>query len=89
MTPLHISDRCTIYNGDALAALRQLPQSSVDAVITDPPYCSGGTSPASRQADPANKYQSGGTKRDTRRCLATPKISGRGRCGVHTGWQTV
>lgn len=63
MTPLHISDRCTIYNGDALAVLSQLPQSSVDAVITDPPYCSGGTSPASRQADPADKYQSGGTKK--------------------------
>ena len=30
--------RVTLYHGDALAVLRDLPSASVDAVITDPPY---------------------------------------------------
>jgi site-specific DNA-methyltransferase (adenine-specific) len=35
-------DRATLYAGDALAVLADLPPASVDAVITDPPYSSGG-----------------------------------------------
>ena len=31
-----------IILGDSLEALRQIPDNSVDAVITDPPYASGG-----------------------------------------------
>ncbi|MBU2704019.1 DNA modification methylase [Sporomusaceae bacterium BoRhaA] len=31
-----------IIQGDSLEILRQLPSNSVDAVITDPPYSSGG-----------------------------------------------
>jgi DNA modification methylase len=31
-----------LHHGDALAVLRDLPTGSVDAVITDPPYSSGG-----------------------------------------------
>lgn len=31
-----------ILLGDSLEYLRQLPSNSIDAVITDPPYCSGG-----------------------------------------------
>lgn len=31
-------DRATIYNGDCLEVLRALPDASVDAVVTDPPY---------------------------------------------------
>jgi len=30
--------RATIYNGDCLEVLRALPDASVDAVVTDPPY---------------------------------------------------
>lgn len=33
--------RYTIHQGDALSILHTLPSASVDAVITDPPYCSG------------------------------------------------
>lgn len=32
----------TLYQGDALAVLASLPTGSVDAVVTDPPYSSGG-----------------------------------------------
>lgn len=33
-----------------------LPAASIDALITDPPYCSGGMSIAERQRDPRQKY---------------------------------
>lgn len=35
----------------------------MDAVLTDPPYSSGGVTMGARQADPAHKYQQSGTKR--------------------------
>lgn len=45
-----------LYQGDALAVLRDLPSASVDAVITDPPYSSGGFVRSDRTADPHTKY---------------------------------
>jgi DNA modification methylase len=41
--------RWSVHHGDALDLLRGLPDASVDAVVTDPPYCSGGVGEASRQ----------------------------------------
>jgi site-specific DNA-methyltransferase (adenine-specific) len=38
MEPWHHDDRATIYHGDCLEVLRALPDASVDAVVTDPPY---------------------------------------------------
>jgi DNA modification methylase len=38
MDPWHHDDRATIYTGDCLEVLRELPDASVDAVVTDPPY---------------------------------------------------
>ena len=32
----------TLYQGDCLEVIRDLPDGCVDAVVTDPPYCSGG-----------------------------------------------
>ncbi len=58
-----IGDVATIIQGDALTVLRELPGESVDAVVTDPPYSSGGMTLTARQADPATKYQTSGTKR--------------------------
>ena len=52
-----------LFQGDSLAVLRELPSSHVDAVVTDPPYSSGGQSTAARKADPADKYQTSRTKR--------------------------
>lgn len=62
-SPRIFDNRVTLYRGDALTVLRELPEASVDAVATDPPYSSGGTSTTARKADPANKYQQSGTKR--------------------------
>lgn len=56
-------DSVTLYNGDSLSILSNLSNDSVDAVLTDPPYSSGGVGLTAKQADPASKYQSSGVKR--------------------------
>ena len=56
-----ISDKIVLFQGDALRVLSSLENQSVDAVLTDPPYSSGGMTLGARQADPAAKYQSSGT----------------------------
>jgi site-specific DNA-methyltransferase (adenine-specific) len=43
----------TLHRGDALSLLRSLPDSSVSATITDPPYNSGGTTTTQRTSDTA------------------------------------
>lgn len=51
-----------IVHGDALELLRQLEDCSVDAVITDPPYCSGGQTAAARAQSPSSKYEQSDNK---------------------------
>lgn len=63
MVTVCLSDSVTLFHGDALGVLTTLPAASVDAVLTDPPYSSGGVTVGARQADPAQKYQSSGVKR--------------------------
>lgn len=63
MTTDYLSDTVTLFQGDALSVLTALPDANVDAVLTDPPYASGGVTLSTRQADPAHKYQQSGTKR--------------------------
>jgi len=38
MKPYYQDDLVTLYHGDCLDVLRELPENSVDAVCTDPPY---------------------------------------------------
>lgn len=38
MTLHYQDDRATIYHGDCVEVMRSLPDNSVDAVVTDPPY---------------------------------------------------
>ncbi len=57
------TEHATLINGESLAVLRTLPDASVNTVLTDPPYSSGGVTMAARQADPAQKYQQSNTKR--------------------------
>jgi site-specific DNA-methyltransferase (adenine-specific) len=45
----------TLYNGDSLEIIRTL--SGIDAVITDPPYSSGGAFRGDRTASTSSKYQ--------------------------------
>ena len=57
MTPYYADDRATLYRGDALAVLRELPDASIDAVITDPPYSSGGMMRGDRAQPAEDKYR--------------------------------
>lgn len=63
MTLIYNSPHATLYTGDALTVLRELPSESVDAVIADPPYSSGGITAADRTSQTARgKYVSSGAK---------------------------
>ena len=55
--------RWHLEQGNSLALLRQIPSASVDAIITDPPYSSGGQTHAARTQAPSSKYVQSGTKR--------------------------
>lgn len=69
-----------LAQGDCLPFLQQLPDDSVDAVITDPPYSSGGFTRDDKAKAPELKYQQnglgdkyptfGGDSRDQRSYLA-------------------
>lgn len=48
--------------GDAFTLLPTLKPNSVDALITDPPYCSGGLTASERARDPVTKYEQGGQR---------------------------
>lgn len=56
MRPYFERDGITIYQGDALAVLRDLPTGCVDVLITDPPYSSGGMVRNDRMQDVHTKY---------------------------------
>lgn len=60
--PYYQSDRVTLYHGDCLAILPTLEAGSVDAVITDPPYSSGGMVRGDRMATTRSKYQNTDTQ---------------------------
>lgn len=53
----------TVHVGDALSVMRALPSASVDAIITDPPYCAGSVSEASRTAAKGQGLRSENIKR--------------------------
>lgn len=57
--PYYQDERATLYAGDALAVLASLPTGSVDAVITDPPYSSGGMVRGDRNGTTGGKYTRG------------------------------
>ena len=46
----------TLHLGDCLDIMRTLPAGSVDAVITDPPYSSGGQFRGDRARSTVEKY---------------------------------
>jgi site-specific DNA-methyltransferase (adenine-specific) len=50
-----------IHTGDSLRLMRELPNNSIAAVITDPPYSSGGAMRSDRMASTNRKYTHGGT----------------------------
>lgn len=55
MKPYYEDDWVTLYHGDAREVIPTLP--NVDAIVTDPPYSSGGMYRADRAAATTSKYQ--------------------------------
>lgn len=55
-TPFHQDAEATLYRGDSLAILAELGSGLVDAIITDPPYSSGGMFRGDRTAKTGDKY---------------------------------
>jgi site-specific DNA-methyltransferase (adenine-specific) len=51
-----MAENMKLHHGEALAFLASLPSGSVDAVITDPPYSSGGFVRGDRMGDTVSKY---------------------------------
>lgn len=63
-SPFYADDLATVYLGDSLQILRALPTASVDVVITDPPYSSGGMVRGDRAGnDCRSKYQQSQTEK--------------------------
>lgn len=74
-----VADGITLHNGDALAVLAALPTGSVDAVITDPPYSSGGMMRSDRSLGVKAKYVASENVRDRTASGALEDFSGDNR----------
>ncbi|MDR6195935.1 DNA methyltransferase [Siphonobacter sp. SORGH_AS_0500] len=55
MDPI-ITNTYQIFHGDSLEVLRSMPTASVDAIITDPPYSSGGLMRSDKMKSTTAKY---------------------------------
>lgn len=81
MTPYYQDSLVTLYHGDALRVLADLPDESVDLVLTDPPYSSGGMVRGDRIQKTSDKYH--GTD-------AQPDFTGDNRDQhAHAYWQAL
>lgn len=76
-----------IIQGDALKVLSGFAPGTFDAVITDPPYASGGRTQAERTSPRPRNTPTWATM--LRRPLTgTPRTSGHGRAGRRSGCTT-
>ncbi len=64
MSGERLSELVTLYHGDCLGVLRTLPDAAFDAVITDPPYSSGGAFRGDRMGGTVAKYTTSYGRRD-------------------------
>lgn len=64
MTPYYQDDVSTLYRSDALGVLLELESASVDALVTDPPYSSGGMVRGDRTNSTRTKYVQSDAKHD-------------------------
>lgn len=58
-----ITPRIHLHHGNNLSIMSQWEADQFQAVITDPPYASGGITSASRSKSPEEKYQNSATKK--------------------------
>ncbi len=45
-----------IFCGDCIELMKSMPNDSIDMILTDPPYCSGGTTAQSKKSETSIKY---------------------------------
>ena len=57
--------RAVLYQGDCINTLGEIPDGSVDGLIIDPPYSSGGTFSTQRKAETGKKYLDTGSGKQT------------------------
>lgn len=60
MQPLFRTESIELFHADAMSLLPTFAPGSFDAVITDPPYCSGGMTAGDRRRAPEEKYAQNG-----------------------------
>lgn len=77
-------NRWEIIHGDALKLLPEFAPGTFDAIITDPPYASGGRI-RQRKTSPRSANIRAWEIMRRRRLRATPRISGRGHVGQLRG----
>lgn len=60
MRSIYKTDKVELFHGDSLEVMRQmnLAKYRFDAIITDPPYCSGGMQPSQKRRSVVDKYSS-------------------------------
>ena len=79
-------DNWRILHGDTLKLVKAFQPGTFDAVITDPPYASGGTKQNERNRTTNQKYSSMSPEKSPARFLtATRKISVPGPIGWQSG----
>ncbi len=61
-----------LYHGDCIDIINEIPDGSVDLILTDPPYSSGGLHTGDRQKDTATKY----TNNDSNGAARFPNFEG-------------
>lgn len=59
---IDVSARWQLFEGESLGVMQRLPDACAAAVITDPPYSSGGFTRGDRMASTTNKYVLTGTQ---------------------------
>jgi len=74
--PYYADESVTLYHGEALAVLRDLPAASVDAIITDPPYSSGGAMRGDRMQPTEKKYTGWSQNPDGSSRVPTQSLAG-------------
>lgn len=79
MRPYFENDLVALYHGDLFDVLAELRPLEADAVITDPPYCSGAAGQAVKRA-PEVKYAQGGD------ALGRPSFGGDCKDSHAFGW---
>ncbi|WP_067522459.1 DNA-methyltransferase [Endozoicomonas ascidiicola] len=60
MSSMETINGASLHQGDCLQIMMQMPGDSVDGIITDPPYSSGGMFRSDRVQTTENKYTTGG-----------------------------